>query len=388
MFDFHRPLKAAAQNIGLWKTSPWGIIAALAGLASDILTPLSPSAGRLAVASMATGLLLCVVCAFLPAYRCPRLFKALGNLIVVFFVFLVGFSTVWGWEHWVHAGPRGAMANAIPDIGKIQDVLNGLVKTAEHIDENTVAISKNVDALKADLKKETSVDPRKELANQGGHWSPEYFLSMIENGDRQAILLFLDGGMPVTAKTDQSLVFYALARKAPDIDWLLDQLLKHGLRINEPLYVSEISGGFNPPTIWHTPLLVSVIYENDDAIRALVKRGADTRPVISELERALVAMDKRDEKAKCDRDMSCCIRTILVANSAELQAAAKSECLFDVRACSQNGPTDWGIRHAAETVCRNHLMAPSAELAYGETSSVFRSRYANALAIIKTAERR
>lgn len=49
--------------------------------------------------------------------------------------------------------------------------------------------------LSTGAKKETSADPRKELANRGLTWRPEELRGVIENGDVESARLYLDGGM-------------------------------------------------------------------------------------------------------------------------------------------------------------------------------------------------
>jgi len=51
-------------------------------------------------------------------------------------------------------------------------------------------------ALQANVKRETSTDPRKELANLGVMWESSNFHNAIARGDEKTISLFLQGGMP------------------------------------------------------------------------------------------------------------------------------------------------------------------------------------------------
>ena len=51
-------------------------------------------------------------------------------------------------------------------------------------------------ALQANVKRETSTDPRKELANLGVMWESSNFHNAIARGDEKTIGLFLQGGMP------------------------------------------------------------------------------------------------------------------------------------------------------------------------------------------------
>lgn len=59
-------------------------------------------------------------------------------------------------------------------------------------------IADSIDHTLQNVKKETSDDPRKELANQGILWDRNALKSAIKQGDLKVVQLFLDGGMKLS----------------------------------------------------------------------------------------------------------------------------------------------------------------------------------------------
>jgi hypothetical protein len=55
----------------------------------------------------------------------------------------------------------------------------------------------SIDSKMNNVKKETSDNPRKELANRGISWQEQNFTEAIKNSDVDTVNLFLQGGMPV-----------------------------------------------------------------------------------------------------------------------------------------------------------------------------------------------
>jgi len=77
------------------------------------------------------------------------------------------------------------------------DVFSSLQNKLGMITDSVAAIEKNTGEIKTEiktLKKETSSDPKKELANRGISWTRESFLEAITNGDDETLMLFINGG--------------------------------------------------------------------------------------------------------------------------------------------------------------------------------------------------
>ncbi len=107
---------------------------------------------------------------------------------------------------------HGAIASEIPEFSELQQWLGITTKQLESIAKSTSAINENVakiersvasvdeslqdiDVKLDNVKKETSLDPRKELANMGMRWEYDNFLDALRNKDERAIELYLKGGM-------------------------------------------------------------------------------------------------------------------------------------------------------------------------------------------------
>lgn len=128
--------------------------------------------------------------------------------------------------------------------------------------------------VKAELKqvkRETSEDPRKELANLGVAWNGDNFLEAVRTGDTRLISLFLQGEMPLYSASSQGRPLpVMLALNDSNARAVLDQLLRGGLDID---HYYEMPGGLGPV---RTTLLGRALEKgNDDLALALLAKGAD-----------------------------------------------------------------------------------------------------------------
>jgi hypothetical protein len=128
----------------------------------------------------------------------------------------------------------------------------------------------------ANVKRETSEDPRKELANLGTPWTGDAFLEAVRTGDLRLIDLFLAGEMPVYSANSQgrSLPIMLSLNSSNPVE-VLDRLLEAGVDINR---IYEMSGGLGPV---RTTLLGRAIERgNEDLALALLQRDADPNTAI------------------------------------------------------------------------------------------------------------
>src|SRR5262249_50915199 len=89
------------------------------------------------------------------------------------------------------------------------------------------------------LKKETSDDPRKELANIGVTWSGNTFLDAVRSGDLRALKLFVAGGVPMETPSPQGRTLAAmLANNDTNPSAVLDVLVKGGLDVGHQYEVA------------------------------------------------------------------------------------------------------------------------------------------------------
>lgn len=79
---------------------------------------------------------------------------------------------------------------------------------------------------------------RQALKQQGIEWSNEAFFQAMQNGDAKAVSLFLKGGMPPDALLDgdQSIIYYAVANKSPNLVNVLAAYKQAGVDMNSAIY--------------------------------------------------------------------------------------------------------------------------------------------------------
>ncbi|MEJ0028676.1 MAG: hypothetical protein WDN01_21840 [Rhizomicrobium sp.] len=78
------------------------------------------------------------------------------------------------------------------------DVLRGIRENTGHLSQGVDRANEtlgDIDKKMDNVGKETSDDPRKEIANLGMHWSRDDFISAVRDGDTRGVLLFQAGGM-------------------------------------------------------------------------------------------------------------------------------------------------------------------------------------------------
>lgn len=92
----------------------------------------------------------------------------------------------------VQMSSQQRLSTATTSISKSADRIDG---AAASIEQSSTTI-KSMGAKLDGVKKETSDDPRKEIANLGMSWSSASFGEAIRRNDVKAVKLFLEGGMP------------------------------------------------------------------------------------------------------------------------------------------------------------------------------------------------
>jgi hypothetical protein len=122
------------------------------------------------------------------------------------------------------------------------------------------------------VKRETSADPRKELANLGVAWTGDAMLESVRTGDLRVLELFLAGEMNVyNARSQGRPLPIMLALNDGNASEILQRLLDNGLDIN---HVYEMHGGLGP---LRTTLLGRAIERGNDVLAlALLEKDAKT----------------------------------------------------------------------------------------------------------------
>ena len=109
---------------------------------------------------------------------------------------------------WIQIGSQGAISDASTAIGKSASKIEVAATTIEQTSSTIKEVNSKIDQV----KKETSSDPRKELANLGITWDKGNFHSAIKANDLRIVSLFLDGGINLQDDSVQgwisSMLFY------------------------------------------------------------------------------------------------------------------------------------------------------------------------------------
>lgn len=167
--------------------------------------------------------------------------------------------------------PKGFLATKIDSIAGLQTSL-GLIDTK--LDDISAKQDKIIEVIentdkKIDLvKKETSDDPKKELANLGINWSEQSFVYALKQGDLTTIELFLRGGMDPANKSveygNSYVTLVSLWKLTKTIE-ILTLFEKYGLDINQKFLVYTFS-----TKTWDTKLvsrsLITVAIEHDNLL--------------------------------------------------------------------------------------------------------------------------
>jgi hypothetical protein len=90
---------------------------------------------------------------------------------------------------------HGILASKIPAAAELQKALLGIGNHLASIETNTKETVEKLEELQTSVKKETSLDPRKELANLGVMWSQESIDQAERTQDVRTMKLLLAAGM-------------------------------------------------------------------------------------------------------------------------------------------------------------------------------------------------
>jgi hypothetical protein len=257
----------------------------LVAVVSDVLVPL----GWLTLGVAVLALLALVVC-MLPAKwvddRGRSWFKGywrgavVTSLAVSMVLSLIAFGITRS------APPGGWLGSQVPAVRDLQTQLGIITVQTAEIADNTRQINEKIDRL----KQETSVDPRKELANIGVSWSTDAFVEALEASDARSVKLFLDGGMsPTVLHKGTSAVVYILQPRLPSPIPMLELMIKAGFDPNVNLVDGRIFAGYGlPPHFESADLPPEYAAWQDSfggpALLWVVIRAAYAGPTASDLE--------------------------------------------------------------------------------------------------------
>jgi len=190
------------------------------------------------------------------AYRSIALFSCACVVMLVF----TGLGQTWAAAQAPAADDASVsfFATLIPELQKIRGGIDQANGTLDTIERQVTT-----------LKKETSDDPRKELANRSVSWSVDAFFEAIRRGDIETVAMFVRGGMSTSAPDSQGRPLpVILALTSDHVREILDALVHGGLDVNRAY---DVAGGLGPRK---TTLLGRAIEKgNLPLVNALLEHG-------------------------------------------------------------------------------------------------------------------
>jgi hypothetical protein len=135
--------------------------------------------------------------------------------------------------------PVSLFATWIPELRALRHEVAGVRQETALVAKEVAGVREDlghVEEKVAETKKETSSDPRKELANLGIQWTTDAFVEALVTSDARAVKLFLAGGMK--AETDHkgaSAIVYVLQPSLPDPVPMLQLFVDAGYDPNSKL---------------------------------------------------------------------------------------------------------------------------------------------------------
>jgi hypothetical protein len=148
------------------------------------------------------------------------------------------------------------------------------------VEEESTRIGNVAEDVKK-TKKETSSDPRKELANMGVTWSLENFQNAVRLGDLRTINLFLAGGFSPNQLDDGNLfvLVQAVVGQVPNLAEVIELFKEYGLNFkavsNGQLSFVDREGLFAGKTLEYQLYDFARFKDDANCVRILKKEGAD-----------------------------------------------------------------------------------------------------------------
>lgn len=159
----------------------------------DLAQPIAPFSSYI----LAVSIVALPICFIMISYGFFSRLAALGATWFMSLAILAGVA--YALQEAVPSGEKkGFLAATVPPMEGIQSALLGIHTSTREISKNTERTAEaveNIAVINRELKKETSDNPRKELANLGIEWNYFSFLYALRQGDIHAAELFIQSGM-------------------------------------------------------------------------------------------------------------------------------------------------------------------------------------------------
>ncbi len=247
------------------------------GLAGVILTiadfaqPIAPIAAYVIAASM----LLLVVLLFvrLAAKKWNETLSTLNYFSImslVLGVVLIGFQN--GSEETKKSGLIASNVRAFSDL---QKSLGLVEKKLGKIVKSTASIDRKMD----NVKKETSDNPRKELANMGISWNGESFVDAASQGNLKVLELFYKGGMrpeQMISAHNTSIVDYLIDHESSNTAKTFDFLISKGFDLKSKVKARIWVDGTGFKNLQMSPLGIAINKGKVKFIKYLRSKNVNT----------------------------------------------------------------------------------------------------------------
>lgn len=210
---------------------------------------------------------------------------------------------------------QGLLSANFETVASLQSSLGVINDKLDKISTKQDQMKKAIDLV----KKETSENPRKELANRGVSWNASSFWDALIQNDKDAIQLFIDGGFKDLKEEDGSFNFISFMKQNKDLGLfqelfdkgvfnkdilnslhhlgffeefasknseLTSEVVKKNKEVSSRLYrAGELDSSYNSPSfilIKINPLLYAIWDKNQSMVDFLIKNGASTTPIVLE----------------------------------------------------------------------------------------------------------
>jgi len=188
-------------------------------------------------------------------------------------------------------------------------LVEGMQQQLHIINESLVVINEKLDTIEINtaettsevkkLKKETSDNPRKELANLAVAWTGVAFGEAVLNSDLQVVRLFIRGGMSphiVDATYDRAVSLLMVLKKPKDTEEMLQLFINSGMNVNAQL---DLHYG-------QTTLLAAALEKSHYKLaKMLIKTGATTAELKGEYKVKLAGINSQIKYRKENGEPPC-----------------------------------------------------------------------------------
>jgi hypothetical protein len=284
----------------LKQQSVFGLMSAALAVYSDVVAPIHDAVAIGAIISLGAGVIFLFLFLAISRHHVPLTARDANNKLTLIpkelpfrmlatrdvlelaTISSIFFLLTWGGQAFI-ARPQTVGGNPAAEpvsvIRTLVPQLNSLRSDVAVVHTEVAAVHNEVQSVAKVLettKKETSDDPRKELANLGVAWTADNFLEAVKTGDMRTLRLFVAGGMsPVQAVSQGRPLPVMLALNTSDPAEVVEALVAGGLDLN---HVYEVAGGIGPVK---TTLLGRAIEKgNVDLVRALLKYHIDVNATL------------------------------------------------------------------------------------------------------------